>query len=293
MVLKWISDNIAVFQAPVNIGLVKIENNHYLIDSGIDNFIVNKIVKSIDGGVSGAFITHHHADHMGGVNKLNQMGVNDIFVPEAEIPFFNHTYLEPLSIFGGHPSKHLRNRHLESKPALNVNIFDASPVKEIKAVETAGHSLQHTSFLFEDVLFAGDAIFDSQIINKYKLLFASNPLQASNVLDMIRELDWDVMVLAHGGIHEKKEALDSINATRNHYVETSQLMLSMTDRPTKLSDLTSKLIQSLNLSEIVDQRGLTQYYLYEHTVKGYISELVDLKQLSLSIDKSEVIVQSL
>lgn len=286
--IKWISDTIGYFESAVNIGLIKSEDGYVLIDTGIDNTAVNKVIKSLDGPIHGAVVTHHHADHMGGCSKLASLGIDKLYGPKEELELFVKPFLEPFTMFGGgYPPKTLRNRHLEAKPIESIKSHADAPFGT--PIECPGHSPGHVAYQFDDVLFSGDAVFTSETIEKYNLLFAINPSQAAESLDVLEKHDFHAMMLAHGGIAEEKSAaLDMIRSTRDHYVQTKDLVLSELKEGMDLKEIVPHLLRNFNLWDIVKERGYTQYILYQVPLMGYVSNLLDEKKLQIEIGETDV-----
>ena len=119
--VNWVQEGIGVIESAVNIGIVNKTESSFLIDTGIDNSAINKVLKTIDFDIDGALITHHHADHMGGCAKLESLGIDKLYGPKDELEFFTNPLIEPFTMFGGsYPPKKLRNRHLEAKPSQKI-----------------------------------------------------------------------------------------------------------------------------------------------------------------------------
>ena len=288
--VTWINDGIGVLEGAVNIGIVNQEQSSFLIDTGIDNSAINKVMKGINFDINGALITHHHADHMGGCNKLETLGINKLYGPATELELMTNPYLEPFTMFGGsHPPKKLRNRHLEAKPSNQIksaseNIFGTH-------IDCPGHSPGHTAYLVNDILYSGDAAFTAETIGKYKLLFAVNPKQAAESLQFLEELNFSVMIPGHGSISkDKKSALDVIKVTKEHFIETRLRILSLIKRKIPYSKFIPSAMKELGLDVIVSERGVTQYFLYQVPLSGYLSNLIDDKLLNLEIINHELTI---
>lgn len=276
--ISSINDKIAIAQGPVTIGIVNTPKGPILIDTGIDNSAINKVLKRIEEKPIAAFITHHHADHMGGVSKLNSLNINQIFVPPREIPLFTDTLLEPLIFCGFHPPKQLTNRHLMAKPAKEVMPITEHPFHQITPISTPGHSIDHFSLLVDKSLFCGDAMFNNETIEKHKLLFASNPEEAKNSVAKISKLDIDFLVLGHGGvINDQHEIKDTIKINIEHYQTMEELILgTVPEKGGQVHEIVDLVIKSLPLKT----ETLTQYILYRHTILGYLSNLLTKEQLN-------------
>ena len=291
--ISWITDNIGYEPSAVNIGVIETKSELHVVDTGLDNSAINRVIKQSNKPIRGAFITHHHADHMGGCRKL-QIGFNaKIFSPKFEREFFTAPYLEPFSIFGGAvPPKFLRSKHLQAKAIQKVE--NAQENTLVTVVETPGHSPDHYAYLFEDIIFAGDSVFTEQTIEKYKLLFAVNPEQAVNSLMKLREVNFDVMILGHGELQESKsEALSSIDRTKESYLASKETILETVGESMKFSNYTEACLKTLGIDLIVAERGVIQFYLYRVSLLGYLSNFIDAKILELNTVPDGLMIQAI
>ncbi len=117
-----------------------------LFDSVCPN-ISNEVAEfALQSNVKTILVTHYHEDHIGGAIALQRMV--PVFAPRKSIDIlFNPPNIpEYLKTVWGQPAS------LKAKPLDEINLED------IKVMETPGHTFDHTSFLVEDRVFAGDLI---------------------------------------------------------------------------------------------------------------------------------------
>ncbi len=280
--MKWFTEEIGCFSGPVTVGIIRRGKGYYIVDSGIDNSLINKITKIIGQPPIGALVTHHHTDHMGGLSKLQNMGINDIYVPEQEIPFFENPLLQPIMLSGYFPPKILQNKHLMARPIKAPKRAQTLPQDIASTIETPGHSIGHRCYLADNVLFAGDAIFHQSVIDKHRILFATNPRQAHDSALKLLNSRFDSLVLGHGQpIIEKEEARILIHQTAQHYQLIQQLILeNISENGTSPEDLIRKVSHELGLQ----QDSVVQMILTRHTIWGHIANLIDLDAIILGIE---------
>ncbi len=285
--IKWVSDNVGYTEGAVNLGVI-LDSSNYIVDTGLDNTSINKLKKDFSGEIEYALITHHHADHIGGLSKLTILDSNvKIVCNEIEIPFIENTLLEPLSITGFYPHKKLRNKHLMAK-SVSLKTRLSLPPNSIEVIHTPGHTLGHQVYKYEDIIFVGDAAFKESTLSKYKILFASNPLEAINSVDLLLKTKGNRFVLAHGGLEEDQEFL---KVTKEHFISTFEIIESLIKPSIRQYDLVDLIFKELDLKESIKSRGITQYYLLQHTIKGYISGLVERGTIVQSVnDSGELVV---
>ncbi len=271
--IEWVNEDIGFFVGPVSIGVVKTDGEFFLIDTGIDNSAVNKVVKELTNVPSGAFITHHHADHMGGISKLNSLGVKEIYVPENEYPFFMHPFLEPFYFCGFFPPKSLKNRHLMARPATYAKPLKGDPISHIVPIPSKGHSLDHMSYFYNGVLFSGDLVFKSEIIEKHGILFTSNPQQTIDSIKSVKRHKFDAVILGHGGlIDSRSDALNVFDTNIEHYRNVQNTILSsIPESGIPFDNVVTKTLGNLSLKKA----NMTQFILYRHTILGYVSNFLE------------------
>ncbi len=131
---------------PNVIAIPALQDNYiWLIAEGSDAIVVDPgeaapVLKKCEEEkltVSTVLITHHHADHTGGIKEvLDKFGDAKVYSPRNDKFKFNY---EPVS--EGRPIK-------IAKPSLSFDVY-----------ETPGHTLDHVSYYTPGHLFCGDTIF--------------------------------------------------------------------------------------------------------------------------------------
>ena len=106
----------------------------WIVDPG-DAAPVIKILKHLNLNLAGIFITHHHQDHSGGCLALLSEWPN-------------------IWVIGSHKS-HLNfiNYRVKEGDILQCGTH------QFKVIEIPGHTLDHTAFFGENILFSGDTLF--------------------------------------------------------------------------------------------------------------------------------------
>ena len=100
-----INDNDYYIDSPSKAGLVRIsEREVILIDSGNDKAAGKKIKKAIDENgwtLKAVYVTHSHADHIGGTKYLSEQTGCKVYARGIERAFTEHTELEGAFLYGG------------------------------------------------------------------------------------------------------------------------------------------------------------------------------------------------
>ncbi|WP_259365450.1 hydroxyacylglutathione hydrolase [Colwellia sp. BRX10-3] len=136
-----------------------------LVDPGDANVCI-EFIEQEQMQLSSILITHHHADHIGGINKLVEYCKNKQW---------------PLTIYG--PES-------ENIPHCDVALNDSHTVKlsdldlEFSIIDLPGHTSGHIAYLAQDNLFCGDTLFSGGCGR----LFEGTPSQMLSSLEKLSAL---------------------------------------------------------------------------------------------------------
>ena len=140
-------------------------NTLVLVDPGDAAACINYIEEN-NLRLSAILVTHHHADHTGGIAELKDYCSEkkwslDIFAPKNEsIP---------------HATKQLVQDDAINLASLNLSI---------NVIELPGHTLGHIAYYYSDVLFCGDTLFSGGCGR----LFEGSPEQMLSSLNKLKSL---------------------------------------------------------------------------------------------------------
>ncbi|WP_205472640.1 hydroxyacylglutathione hydrolase [Agarivorans sp. Alg241-V36] len=151
-------------------------NDCVVVDPG-DAAPVEQRLKDIGGQLSAILITHHHADHIGGVERLlASYPQARVYAPKNAKYSFEHQVVDEASII--------------TPEGLN------SP---FSVIEVPGHTLDHIAYLSEGHLFIGDTLFSAGCGR----LFEGSAEQMHQSLSKIKKLSPETLVYA---AHEYTQA---------------------------------------------------------------------------------------
>ncbi|MGY5450101.1 hydroxyacylglutathione hydrolase [Agarivorans sp. MS3-6] len=151
-------------------------NDCIVVDPG-DAQPVLKRLADMNCQLSAILITHHHSDHIGGVDALLAAYPHaQVFAPSNARYHFPHTVVK-----GG---VKLTPNGLQSK---------------IRVIEVPGHTLDHVAYLADDHLFIGDTLFSAGCGR----LFEGSAKQMHTSLSKIKALAPEVLIYA---AHEYTQA---------------------------------------------------------------------------------------
>ena len=172
-----VKENNYYIDSPSKVGLYVIEDEAYLIDSGNNKGMGKKILKILEENnlkLKCIINTHYHNDHIGG-NKILQDRLNcDIYASDTEKAFIENPILEPALFYGAYPYKEIRGSSFVAKPSKVCNNKEIIP-KELEIISLKGHSPNMIGVKTKDnVYYIADSIFDSDVIDKYRLTVIYN-----------------------------------------------------------------------------------------------------------------------
>ncbi|MCL1078675.1 hydroxyacylglutathione hydrolase [Parashewanella spongiae] len=144
------------------------DNKHaFVVDPGDAEAVTQHLVKH-QMSLAGILITHHHADHTGGITELlNTHGL--------DIPVYG-----PLS------------RHIPqiTQPVSEGELFIKNINSTAEVLSIPGHTLDHIAYLIEGHLFCGDTLFSGGCGR----IFEGTPEQMTDSLSKITKLSPETMV---------------------------------------------------------------------------------------------------
>ena len=144
-----------------SIWLVESDGLYFLVDTGLPALIKYAIKHYFPQDLEAVFLTHGHADHIGGLTEVRQSFPNLVLViDEREFPYISGELPYP-------------NRKKPEKKVFEPGLFvtTASQVGQdllaqagLKAIFSPGHAPGHTCYYHEEdqVLIAGDLFTSSQ-----------------------------------------------------------------------------------------------------------------------------------
>lgn len=181
-----------------------------LFDTGADPYAkpVDAALAALQASrinISDVFLTHGHGDHTAGASGLTgvkiRLGAGDQALAEAKVP--------PEAMLPKLLGKGLSFPAVTATdPLTGATTIDVGGDKKVKAFPVAGHTSGSYAFLYDGVLFVGDAmVFKQGRLDPPMKLFESN-LDASKAA--IRELnkalekeEFEIICTGHGGCTPK------------------------------------------------------------------------------------------
>ena len=259
----------------VNAGLWEGPDGAVLIDSGGDKEAGRQIRQALEehGWTLHLIVnTHSNADHVGGNAYLQKQTGCRIAATRLESAFIIDPVLEPSFLWGASPFRELRSKFLEAKPsAVDLNLQDSGPIlgTALEAVPLPGHFLQMIGVLTPDgVLFAGDALFGEEILDKHPVFFLYDVAAHLSTLERLESLAVRWIVPGHGRPVTEAGAL--VAANRSALQRTAEAIGSFCSRPSGFEEILAELCRSFAI-----ELNASQYVLVGGTLRAYLTWLCD------------------
>ncbi len=203
---KQINETCYYFDAPVNIGYVLQHDKGMLIDAGIDDSVMRKVLRKLaekELPLTHLFITHAHADHYGGAHFLQKRQDVHTIAPSLEEAILRYPQLEPLYLFGGNdPLSELHNKFLEGKPVRIDEVMEegihVAEGFQFKTYRMPGHSYHQLALESGQILFAGDSYFGESELHKHKIPYITDTGETIDSLHKLLAIDCEGAVPGHG-----------------------------------------------------------------------------------------------
>ena len=282
-----VSQNSYYIQSPAKIGLFMINQNQAcLIDSGNDKDAGKKIKKILDSNgwsLKAIFLTHSHADHMGGSCYLQKQTGCKIYAAGTERAFAERPVLEPAFLFGGNPPPDLRHKFLMAQACDVLPLTEASLPSGLQAIPLPGHSWDMTGFQTRDgVVFLADCLASPETLNKYKITYLTDVSAYLATLGAIQSIAAKLFIPAHAEPSEDIAPLARLNIQTVHQIAGT--ILEICAEPAGFETILKRLFDSFGLAMTFEQHALVG-----STVRSYLAWLRETGRLQASIQNNTLV----
>lgn len=293
--MQLIRGNSYYYPSQVVIGGYKVDDQLVLIDSGNDDSSIRKAIRDFgDIKVIALFNTHSHADHCGGNAYIARQFNPLIYAPELENSFIESPILEPTYLYGAYPMQLLQNKFLMAKPSKVTHAFAACDpidiqfkegIHQFKPLSLAGHSPNQYGYLTPDgIAYLGDALISTEMVSKHPLIFTYDVTAHLSSLNSLESLHANGYVIAHGGYFDDIKSVIASNRTAM-MTTLNHIITEVSKDPCTFDQLHESLGIIYNLTENVPQNLLNRSVIHAH-----VRHLVDLGELSVSVEKGRLLI---
>lgn len=167
------------------------DKNAFIVDPGGSSELIIETIEKNELNLKFILLTHGHVDHVGAVATLKEKYNLDVYMSLEDKDFLESPETVRSSTFG-----------LKTNPAKVDHLVKegdeiAFGDNKIKVIETPGHTLGSVCYLYKNILFAGDTLFNGSIGRTDFPESDHNKMMES--LKKLKNLDDDIYVLSGHG----------------------------------------------------------------------------------------------
>lgn len=272
---EQVNGTVRYARAPTAIGVVTHGQDALLVDSGLDENLVRKVVNALgrEGVAVRAILnTHAHADHFGGNAWAAKRTGARVVAPAFEHVFMERPELEPWTLFGAPGPQALQGKFLRAAASPVHETVDAPGERDVAGFRVRfhalpGHSVGQMGVEVDGALFVGDALLPEATLSKYGMVFAVDPAQARESTRAL--LDARAQVVSyHGGLVHDVPAAVRANADAMQAAEDAALARLATG-PATAEEVLERLLDLFPPAQLT----VELHALQAATVRAYLASL--------------------
>ncbi|QFP77393.1 MBL fold metallo-hydrolase [Deinococcus sp. AJ005] len=258
-----------------------------LVDTGLDDSHARKLLRAVAEASltpSGILNTHSHADHHGGNSFiLKRFPELKVFAPPMEDALITHPILEPLTLFGARPPRELQNKFLLAPPSPARLAPEPGLCRiggaDIELIEVAGHASMMYAVRVGEVLYAADALFGPDALNKHPLTFcADSGLQKASAAALAELEGVRIVLPGHGDPSDDLAGLVAANLAS--YERTTEAVLAaVKGGEASIDDLLARVCGALN----VEMTNAGAVLLNRAVISAHLTELLESGQVEMKV----------
>jgi glyoxylase-like metal-dependent hydrolase (beta-lactamase superfamily II) len=286
--LRKVANNTYYFNDTNRVMLYKTANSSVvLFDSGKNHKAGVKILDVIrENGwtLQAIYLTHSHADHMGGAAFLNAETGCPVYCPENERFLTVPTIFEPGFMYGGFPPNEMRLPFLCAQPCETLLLTEDKLPKGITMFPLPGHTFNMYGFKTEDeVYFLADAYVGDEIISHHPISFLYDVEKYLETLDMLENLEGEYYIAAHA--YSSNNIHPVLSKNRDSVLAVIDTILNiLKEEDCNFDQLLAKLFTHFDLV-----MNFIQHYLVGCTIKSYLMYLRNQRKIKTKVVDNQLL----
>ena len=181
-----------------------------LIDTGRPGKVKN-ILKEIESlnikpkNIKHILLTHHDVDHIGNATLLQKETGATLWASKKDIPYILGDKSRP-------GIKKIASLLMRVKKPEKIKFYNGQKIGDIEIIPTPGHTPGHVSFLYKDILFAGDLVGSSNgVLKKPPKIGNSDEKSIKESILKMSEYSFKWVCPAHGEPLEVKDEWNQLS----------------------------------------------------------------------------------
>ncbi|GEM45715.1 MBL fold metallo-hydrolase [Deinococcus cellulosilyticus] len=285
--LITLEPGIHYFPGGVNIGIIEdVYGKCLIIDTGLDSDHARKLLKALqswDLTPAAILNTHSHADHYGGNHLILQRHPEiEVFAPPLESAIIQHPILEPLYLFGARPIKELQGKFLMGKasPAVSIPQTGLTQIAGIplELISVPGHACEMYAVRMGSVLFAADALFGEEVLQKHPLTYCVDSKAQKDSVRTLKGLEGiEITLPGHGNPSRDLQHLCEMNL--QSFQSTTDAVLQSLEQPSTIDEVLQHTCTLLG----IHMHNPASVLLNRSVVSAHLAELLEAGQVKQEV----------
>lgn len=268
--LNQVGEHTFYMDSFANVGIFEYGGKCCFIDSGGDRASAERALSLItERGftLEKVFLTHSHADHIGGAAFLRRKTGCTVYAPGICAALVEYPALTPVTLFGGYPTEEMRPRVIMSEPCECEKLTESALPSGLRYIHIDGHDFEQVAFGTSDgVWFCADGVVGEHILDKYKIAFMHDIEAHLQSLETLKTLDGKLFIPAHD------KPCEDIKPLADRNIENILFVLEEIKRFCADGITIDALLERI-FSEFRIKLYLTQYELIGHTARSCLAYL--------------------